>query len=86
MAALEAGQVVVAYDPSSLPDHEVRETERLVREQLEDRVTVTPFEGDMGAPLVLNAWGARRPCDQFDIDAVRAFVDRFASQTTTDDH
>lgn len=86
VAALEAGQVVVAYDPQELREDEQREAERLVRDRFAGDVTLTPFDGDMGAALTLNAWGVRRACGQFDIDAVSDFVDRFAGAVEGDEH
>lgn len=75
--SLESGQVVAAYAPQDLPEAEVAELEDLATGPLADRLTVTPFDGDMGAPLTLNAWGTRRPCSTVDPDTVRAFVEGF---------
>lgn len=77
---LESGQVVVAYDPDRLSDDAVRQLERLATGPLRDRLTVTAFEGDMGAALTLNAWGTRRPCSDVDEDTVRAFVDEYGGR------
>lgn len=75
--SLETGQVVAAYDPEELSDAEVSELEDLASGPLAGQLTVTPFDGDMRAPLTLNAWGTRRPCSAVDRDTVRGFVDRF---------
>lgn len=74
--SLESGQIVAAYDPDELPDAEVTELEDLATGPLAGRLTVTPFDGDMGASLTLNAWGERQPCSTVDADAVRGFVER----------
>lgn len=77
VAALEVGQVVAAYDPDELPADQVDELERLARDDFSGQLTVTAFTGDMGAPLVLNAWVTRQPCSRVDPDAIASFVDRF---------
>lgn len=77
VTALEVGQVVAAYDPDRLPSEEVAELEELATGGLSGQLTVTPFDGDMGAALTLNAWGTRRPCSSVDPGAVQAFVDEF---------
>jgi hypothetical protein len=65
---------VAAYDPESLPREDVDALEAVAAGQLDGRLTVTPFDGDMGAPLVLNAWGVRQPCERFDETSVVDFV------------
>ncbi len=73
---LEGGQAVAAYDPEQLPPSEVRDLRDLARGRLAGRLTVTPFNRDMGAPLTLNAWGTRQACGRVDAAAVAAFVAR----------
>lgn len=75
--SLEVGQAVAAYDPQRLSDGDVTRLEELATGPLADRLTVTPFEGDMGAAVTLNAWGTRQPCSSVDPDAVGTFVDEF---------
>lgn len=75
--ALESGQVVVAYASDRVPDDEVASLEDLASGDLSGRLTVTPFAGDMGAPVTLNAWGTRQPCSSIDEDAVRGFVEEY---------
>ncbi|HEX2026615.1 MAG TPA: DUF3105 domain-containing protein [Nitriliruptorales bacterium] len=77
--ALESGQVVAAYAPT-LPDDQVAELERLATDRFAGILTVTPFEGDMGAPLVLNAWATRQPCQRVDAGTVATFIDRHADE------
>ncbi len=77
---LEVGGVVAAYRADSLPDGQVEELEQLAREDLGDSLTVTPFDGEMGAPLTLNAWGVRQACHVVDEEAVRTFVDEQAGR------
>lgn len=81
--ALEFGQVVAAYDPTRLPDGDVTELEELAAGPLSGQLTVTPFDGDMGAAVTLNAWGTRRPCSAVDPEAVRGFVDEFGGTDRT---
>lgn len=77
--ALEASQVVAAYDADALPADEIaRLTE--VAESGDVGLVVTPFDGDMGAPLVLNGWGVRQPCEGLDEQALDRFVGTFASR------
>lgn len=77
---LEVGQVVAAYAPGRLTDAEVAELEELATGPLSGELTVTPFDGDMGAPLTLNAWGTRRPCSTVDRDTITGFVEEFGGE------
>lgn len=79
--ALEFGQVVAAYDPARLPESEVSQLEELASGPLSGQLTVTPFDGDMGAAVTLNAWGTRQPCSTVDPEAVRGFVDGFGGSS-----
>lgn len=76
VAALEAGEVVVAYDAGAVEEQDVDRLERLA-DELAGRLTVTRFDDDMGAPVVLNAWATRQPCTGVDEEAIRQFVARF---------
>lgn len=80
VTALEAGQVVAAYDPAAVPSDAVERLEELARGSLRGELTVTPFEGDMGSPVVLNAWATRQPCNRVDTDAVEEFTEQFADE------
>lgn len=82
VSVLEHGQIVAAYDPGSLPPDQVVVLEELAEGPLEGDLTVTPFEEEMGAPLVLNAWGTRQACAVADPEAITRFVERHAE----DDH
>ncbi|MBW3576487.1 MAG: DUF3105 domain-containing protein [Actinobacteria bacterium] len=76
--ALEVGQVVAAYDPTRLAADATAQLEELAHDRFAGALTVTPFSGDLGAPLVLNAWGVRQPCTGVDADAIGAFVEEHA--------
>lgn len=78
--AVEVGQVVAAYDPDRLPDEDIQQLEELATGPLQGELTVTAFEGDMGAALTLNAWGTRRPCAAVDVATVRGFVEEHGGQ------
>ncbi|MBW3561394.1 MAG: DUF3105 domain-containing protein [Actinobacteria bacterium] len=78
--ALEVGQVVAAYDPDRLPDEDIQQLEELATGPLQGELTVTAFEGHMGAALTLNAWGTRRPCAAVDVETVRGFVEEHGGQ------
>ncbi len=80
VAALENGQVVAAYDPDALPPDQVALLEELATDRFAGELTVTAFEQEMGAPVVLNAWGTRMPCGVVDPDAVADFVSTHAGE------
>ena len=75
--ALEVGQVVAAYDPTTFDPPSIAQFERLAKGRFADELTVTPFEGDMGSALTLNAWATRQACDSLDSQALTAFVREF---------
>jgi len=78
VAVLEVGGVVAAYDPDELDDVSLTELVRLAEDEYAGDLTVTPFDGDMGAPLVLNAWATRRPCTGLVAADLAAFIEEYA--------
>lgn len=78
VGALEVGQVVIAY----APDLDRERIDAIVRlaEAQRGRITVTPFAGDMGAPIVLNAWAKQQRCTDVDEAAIERFVERHARE------
>lgn len=77
---LEVGQVVVAYDPEEVRAAEVERLAALAEGALDNQMTVTPFPADMGAAVVLNAWGVRQPCRAVDEQAITRFVTAYADR------
>lgn len=80
VALLEAGRVVVAYDPRAITGRSRDRLEALARDRFPGIVAVTPFARDMGAPLVLNAWSTRQPCQAVDVRAIEMFVEANAGR------
>lgn len=78
--------MVAAYDPGVLPAAQIAETQRLATSEHRGSLTGTAFDGDMGAPLVLNAWGARQPCSRMNAAALARFVAAFADPAAASDH
>ena len=77
VSALESGQVVIAYDPDDVTTDDIARLEELATGRFEGQVTVTPFDGDMGAAIVLNGWAVRQACSALDEAALADFVATF---------
>lgn len=74
--ALEVGQIVASYDPSTLRPDEVTELEQLAATEHDGTLTVTPFTArDQDAPLVLNGWGVRMACQDVDAEVIGSFIE-----------
>lgn len=80
--ALELGNIVATYDPERLASDEVAELESIATSEHAGRLTVTPFtEVAQDAPLVLNGWGVRQPCDEVEPDAVAHFIETYLTRS-----
>lgn len=77
---MEVGQIVVTYAPDALPAEDIEQLRALATGPFDGQLTVVPFHGDMGAPLVVNGWGVRQPCTAIDETAIGTFVAAFAAR------
>lgn len=77
VAILEQGGVVALYDPSTATAGDVRDLRGLGEDTYAGRLSVAPYAGELGAPVVLAAWGVLQRCDALDLDAVATFVLRY---------
>lgn len=84
VAVLEVGGVAAVYDPERLDPASVEALEATARDAFPERLTVAPYDGDPGAPLVLAAWGVLQRCDDLDPDATAEFVLRYHGRTELD--
>lgn len=84
VAVLEVGGVAAVYDPARLDPASLEALEATARDTFPDRLTVAPYDGDPGAPLVLAAWGVLQRCDDLDPDATAEFVLRYHGRTELD--
>ncbi|MEY9213569.1 DUF3105 domain-containing protein [Thermobifida halotolerans] len=69
--SLEHGAVWITYRPD-LPEEEVAELESLYRAG--SYVLVSPYEGEMDAPIVASAWGAQVGVDSADDHRLSSFL------------
>ncbi len=74
VSALEAGNVVVAYDPARTSQAEVDRLVELATGSLQGRLTVTAYTAEMPTGLAYLGWGVLRRCEQLDEAALSAFV------------
>lgn len=75
VSALEAGLVLVQYQPD-LPVDDQASLEELSRtEGVLVAPAATPIDDD--AQVALTAWGVRQLCASVDVDAAQAFVDQW---------
>lgn len=81
VALLERGQVVAVYDPDALDDEAISRLEELATSVHEERLSVTPANTRMPAPLTLTAWGVLQRCETVAAEAVTAFVVTHYGQT-----
>lgn len=77
VAILEQGGVLALYDPAAATDEDVSSLRDLASGPYDGRLSVAPYAGDLGAPVVLAAWGVLQRCDAADADAVATFVLRY---------
>ncbi len=84
VSALEAGHVVVAYDPARVSEAEVTRLHELATSTFTDRLTVTPYEQTMASGLAYIGWGVIRRCEQLDEAALGAFVLTWFGQSSRD--
>ena len=72
--SLEHGAVWIAYSP----DLDATAIEQLdAREEGQTHVLVSPYEGDMAAPISLQAWGRQLAVDDAGDDSIDAFIRAF---------
>ncbi len=74
VSALEAGHVVVAYDPMRVEQATVDRLAELAQGDFVDRLTVAPYTTAMASPLAVVGWGVIRRCDELDEAVLSAFV------------
>lgn len=77
VAILEQGGVAALYDPAATGDDEVAELAALAEGPYAERLSVAPYDGELGSPVALTAWGVLQRCDAVDGDAVGTFVLRY---------
>ncbi|MFP5309342.1 MAG: DUF3105 domain-containing protein [Actinomycetes bacterium] len=74
VSVLEAGDIVVTYDPAVVAEADVAVLVQLAEGPLAERLAVTPYSADTEAPVMLAAWGHLQACRSVDAAAVEAFV------------
>lgn len=74
VSLLEQGQVVAVYDPEALDEDAVARLEELATTGHGGRLSVTPANTAMPAPLTLTAWGVLQRCEVVSAEAVTTFV------------
>lgn len=79
---LEAGHVVVAYDPEAVPEDAAARLEELAVGVHDGRLTVTPYEVATPTPVTYLAWGVLQRCEEVDADALDAFVLEYAGRVS----
>jgi hypothetical protein len=77
VAILERGGVAALYDPTQAGEDEVAELVALAEGPYTGRLSVAPYDGELGSPVALVAWGVLQRCDAVDGDAVATFVLRY---------
>lgn len=71
VAALEAGIVILAYDPTA--DVDTNGFNHLVEESA-GRLAVVPYAGEMPSPITLLAWGRLSRCPVADFADITSFL------------
>ena len=71
--ALEHGAVWAAYDPSALSEDQVAELRQAVPDTY---VVLSPYE-DLGAPIMISAWGAQVALDSPEDERLEQFVTKY---------
>ncbi|MFT5222672.1 MAG: hypothetical protein ACI867_000977 [Glaciecola sp.] len=73
VSALEAGNVVVAYDPDLVDAQDLARLQELAMTSLDGRITVTAW-APMRSTIALVGWGALQRCNSLDETVVAAFA------------
>lgn len=73
VSALEAGHVVIAYDPDAIEESTQQRLVELATTTFVDRVTVTPWPA-MPTAIALAGWGVLQRCHELDEDVLAGFV------------
>lgn len=81
VALLEQGQVVAVYDPDALDDDAITRLEELATAGHDGRLSVTPANTEVPAPVTLIAWGVLQRCEVASAEAVTTFVLSHYGQT-----
>ncbi|WJZ68521.1 MULTISPECIES: DUF3105 domain-containing protein [Kocuria] len=71
--ALEHGAVWAAYDPSALSEDQVEALRQAVPDTY---VVLSPYE-DLGAPIMVSAWGAQVAVDSPEDERLEQFVTKY---------